>query len=163
MRSFFPINGSAVLGLVALAFSLAGCTTPQGNGSVMITKVNPYHLSPGNYVSSEDPMIVHEYRSKLRGAIDGDDYRDRYGYYFSVFWKSETRAPATVRLDYRLAKTGPRIHTLETDVGAPEKKNVTKFEVVGEEYAIDGTVTQWRVTILEGGVEVAEYKSFLWK
>ena len=45
----------------------------------------------------------------------------------------------------------------------PKRSNVTKFEVTGSDYWDGGKVTQWKVSIVESGVVVAEFRSFLWK
>lgn len=129
-----------------------------------ITKVNPYHLKRGESVRTEDPMIRFENRRRYRGAIYTDELRERYGHDFTVFWKTtEPKVPAVVRLHYRQAETQQTIHVEETTVSSPGRSNVTKFEVKGAEYLDQGVVTQWKVTIVQGGSEVAEYRSFLWK
>ena len=47
-------------------------------------------------------------------------------------------------------------------VSEPKHSNVTKFEVTADTYLRDGKVTQWKASIVEDGVVVAEYKSYLW-
>lgn len=108
-------------------------------------------------------MLEFEPRRLLHGAVTVEDHEDRYGYYFTIFWTSETRSPATVRLEYRQGATGSQILRKEVEVSAPRKKNTTEVQIIGDEYAEGGKVTQWKVTILEAGTKVAEYKSFLWK
>jgi hypothetical protein len=130
---------------------------------VAITKVNPYHLQPGPIVKTDDRMIVFEERRHLYGAVDAAERRELYGNYFTVFWKTETRAPATVRLEYRQGSTGLAIHTQEVVVDAPKRTNETKFQVIGDDYHKKGKVTQWRATVVENGTVVAEYKSYLWQ
>lgn len=141
---------------------LGGCTsTPEG--PVAITKVNPYHLQPGPMTQSEDEMVVHEHRRLLHGAVDSDEYRERMGNYYTIFWTSKNRVPATVRFEYCQATTGPKVYTREIRVESPKRKNVTKFEVTGTPYQDLGKVTQWRASIIENGTEAAEYRSFLWR
>lgn len=155
MRFFFP-------SVAAVFLLLAGCAT-QGQGPVTITKVNPYHLTSAQISDTPDEMIAFEQRRFLRGAVTSEDYQQRYGNYYSVFWRSETKAPATVRLDYRLGSTGAMVHRKEVQVSNPKANNVTDFQITGEEYQTKGKVTQWKVSILEQGNVVAEYRSFLWK
>jgi len=153
-KYFVPIFAGALL---------VGCTVPT-SGPVTITKVNPFHLnSETQSVSAVDPMLEFEPRHLLHGAVDIQDHKDRYGHYYTVFWKSENRAPATVRLDYRQGATESQILSKEIEVPSPKRKNTTKFQITGDEYSSGGKVTQWKVTILEGETVVAEYKSFLWK
>ena len=54
------------------------------------------------------------------------------GQYYSVFWKSTTKQPATVRLDYRQGSTGSQVLSKELFIAKPKRSNVTKFEVTGD-------------------------------
>lgn len=148
--------------LLGICGFLGGCTT-TGSGPVAITKVNPYHLQSGPIVKTEDAMIEFEQRRHLYGAVDAAERRELYGNYFTIFWKTETRNPVTVRFEYRQGSTGLQIHTKEVEVVSPKRQNTTKFEVRGDDYHKNGKVTQWRASIIENGVVVAEYKSYLWQ
>jgi len=161
---------SALCGILAFT----GCAT-TGSGPVAITKVNPYHLqsAPGGIgggvgsrndnIGGADPMLDFEHRRYLLGAVEDSEMEERYGNYFSIFWKTQSKAPATVRLDFRQGKTGNQIHTLEEFVSKPGRTNVTKFQVAGPDYQSKGKVTQWKASVIENGAVVAEYKSYLWK
>ncbi len=140
---------------------LTGCTT-TGSGPVAITKVNPYHVQNGPFVQTEDPMLDFDQRRAIYGAIDSAEKSELLGNYFTIFWNTETKAPATVRFEYRQGSTGLKVHTQEVAVSEPRRSNVTKFEVTGDTYERDGKVTQWRASIVENGTVVAEYKSYLW-
>jgi len=142
-------------------FLFAGCTT-TGTGPVVITKVNPYHLQNGPLVRTEDLMVDFEQQRYLYGAVENTERTELLGNYYTIFWKSETKSPATVRLDYRQGRTGLKVHTREVAVAEPKRSNVTKFEVTGGDYQRDGKVTQWKASIVENGSVVAEYKSYLW-
>lgn len=108
-------------------------------------------------------MIEFEHRRHLWGAIEASDRRDLMGNYFTIFWKTKTKNPATVRFEYRQGKTGYDIKTQEEYVASPKHSNVTKFQVTGDDYWDNGKVTQWKASVVENGTVVAEYKSFLWK
>jgi outer membrane biogenesis lipoprotein LolB len=152
--------------LLAVAASacgaLAGCSVPAA-GPVAITKVNPYHLQSVQRVITEDEMISFEHRRLLRGAVEATEQRDRFGNYFTIFWKTNRREPVTVRLEYRQGRTGLQVHVQETLVEKPKRANTTKFQVTGEDYHTNGKVSQWRASIVENGEVVAEYKSYLWQ
>lgn len=151
------------LGFLLVFMALGGCTT-SNSGPVAITKVNPYHLNEKTAASrSTDPMLEFRPERLLHGAVTAEERRDRFGFYFSIFWKTDTRDPATVRLDFRQGNTGSRVFTREETVSSPKRSNVTKFRVIGDEYEANGKVTQWKVSVIEAGKVVAEYKSFLWK
>lgn len=141
---------------------LASCAVPA-SGPVAITKVNPYHLQSSNIIRTEDPMIEFEQRRLLHGAIEQSERRDRFGNYFTIFWKSETRNPCVVRFEYRQGGTGLQTRVQEEIVDQPKRTNETKFQVTGEDYQRNGKVTQWKASIVENGAVVAEYKSYLWQ
>ncbi len=147
--------------LSAFLFS-SGCTT-TGSGPVVITKVNPYHLQNLPPVVTDDRMMEFEQLRFTRGAIESSEYWDRQGNYYTIFWKTESKSPATVRLEYRQGKTGSEVYTEEILVAEPKRSNVTKFQVTGDSYHKLGKVTQWKASIVENGTVVAEYKSYLWQ
>ncbi len=160
-RSVRPILPLISLWLAVVTLFLTSCTVPTG---AHITKVNPYHLRPGVQPTTEEDMIDFEYRRKVRGAVTAEDYYDRYGNYFTVFWRTDRRdLPVTIRLEYRQASTGPRIFALEHLCEAPTRSNTTEFRIVGDEYAQGGAVTQWKASIMQDDVVVDEFKSFLWQ
>ena len=141
---------------------LTSCTTPS-SGPVAITKVNPYHLQTAKVIKSEDPMIKFEQKRRLYGSIEEIERKDLYGNYFTIFWKSKARSPATVRFEYRQGGTGPTIHVQEMVVDEPKHSNTTEFRIVGDDYHENGKVTQWKASVVENGSVVAEYKSYLWQ
>ena len=148
--------------VVCAAFLLTGCQTTE-SGLVTISKVNPYHLESTSVVETDDEMIKFEQRRHVYGAVEWEEFREREGYYYTVFWNTKNKTPATVQFEYCLAATGPQVHVKEIHVSDPKRRNATRFEVIGDEYRINGRVTQWRATVVENEVVVAEYKSFLWK
>ncbi len=155
-------SGANTLPLVAVCVGLFGCSVPA-SGPVAITKVNPYHLQTAQRIITEDEMIEFEHRRLLHGAIDGAEQRDRFGNYFTIYWRSKRRDPVTVRLEYRQGATGLKVHVQEQVVERPRRSNTTKFQVTGEDYHTNGKVSQWRASLVEDGAVVAEYKSYLWQ
>jgi hypothetical protein len=147
---------------LGIFFLLSGCVTTN-SGTVAITKVNPYHYQPGPFIKTEDGMIDFEQRRYEFGAVESSEKREKYGNYYTIFWKTESKAPVTVRFDYRQGSTGAAVQSKEVMVPEPGRSNTTKFEIVGEEYQTGGKVTQWKASIIENGTVVAEYKSYLWQ
>ena len=162
MISVSPQPFLTILLITLIASIFSGCSTVE-SGSVTIDKVNPYHLQPGEIVKTEDRMLEFEHRRHLYGAIEASERRDLMGNYFTVFWKTKSKQPATVRFEYRQGKTGALVKVKDEFVSSPKRSNVTKFQITGDDYWDNGKVTQWKVSILEGGAVVAEAKSFLWK
>lgn len=147
-----------------LACLLASCATTDSGGVAQITKVNPYHLKPGMWIQTEDAMIAFEQRHHLHGAVTAEDYAEKFGHYFTIFWKTSARGSATtVRLEYLQANTGPTVHVKETVVSNPKGRNTTDIAVVGEEYTKNGPIIAWKASLISGGQTVGEFKSFQWK
>lgn len=141
---------------------LTSCTTVNTDGEIL--KVNPYHLYPGSSPQTNQEMIDFEYRRKVYGAVHSRDYAERYGNYFTVHWRTaRCDLPVTIRLQYRQAKTGPKIFAEEQIVETPTQTNTTNFEIIGDDYFSRGAVTQWKATIVQDGAVVDEFKSFLWQ
>lgn len=149
-------------GFLGLLLALTSCTTVNTGGEIL--KVNPYYLYPGSGPQTNQEMIDFEYRRKVYGAVFSCDYAERYGNYFTVHWRT-TRCdlPVTIRLQYRQAKTGPKIFAEEQLVETPTRTNTTNFEIIGDDYFSRGAVTQWKATIVQDGAVVDEFKSFLWQ
>ncbi len=156
---FFP----ALLLSVGVLLTLCSCSSTVPTGAEIL-KVNPYHLHSRTYKPTTEQMISFEYQRKTWGAVDATDLRDRYGNYFTVYWKvSDRNRPATVRLQYRQAQTGPKIFVEEIEVAAPKRTNTTEFKIVGDDYTARGAVTMWKASIIQGGIVVDETNSFLWQ
>ncbi len=148
-----------------MALSLVSCASnSSGGGVATITKVNPYHLQPGQRIETDDRMISFEQRHHYHGAVTAEDFVGKFGHYYTVFWKTDAKgSDFTVKLEYTHANTGPTIHVKEVSVPAAKARNTTKFEVIGQEYSQNGPVTSFKVSLISGGATVAESRSFLWK
>lgn len=154
----------AGLSAVALTLSACGTTTQDTGGIARITKVNPYHLKQSEWTKTEDRMIAFEQAHRYHGAITAEEYRERYGYYFTIFWKTDAPgSPNTVRLEYTQANTGATVHVKEVPIDSPKGRNTTEITVVGEDYLANGPVTSWKASVLSGEEVIADYRSFLWK
>jgi hypothetical protein len=165
MKNLFRVPGLALLLLAVVLISLSSCASAKKEHPMgFISKANNYHLEPGVALDTEDQMIRFEYMHHIRGAVESEDYIDRFGHYVTVFWKGvDKSATVSLRLEYRQSLTGVTVMTKEM---APDKvrwKNTTDFEVVGEEYAQGGPITAWRVILLVNGAEADVYESFLWQ
>ena len=147
---------------LGIFFLLSGCVTTN-SGPVAITKVNPYHYQPGPRTVTENDMIDFEQQRYEFGAVEYSESVERFGNYYTIFWKTESKEPVTVRLDYRQGSTGATVHSKEIAVSKPGRSNTTKFKIVGDEYQTKGKETQWKASIIQGGTTVAEYKSYLWQ
>ena len=108
--------------------------------------------------------IVFERRRLLYGAITGSDTRDRYGDYFTFFWRARKKANLTVRLEYRQQKTAGFIQAREVDYGDVRGSHATRFNVNGDDYLQDGRISAWRVLLVENHQTIVAFaQSYLWR
>jgi hypothetical protein len=140
--------------------------------AIQVRKVKYYFLeSPlltgeRNDVTNEEQSIAYERSYLTFGAITGSDIRNRYGDYYTFFWRNTHREPRnlTVRLEYRQQKTGGFVQAREVDYPAAQGSYVTRFAINGDDYLQEGRVTAWRVVIIENHEEiVAFHQSYLWR
>ena len=109
-------------------------------------------------------MISFNERYYRHGAVDNTQLLEKTGHYYSVFWKTKDRsADVKIRLDYRHRDSGPKVYSSEVNIDKIRRRNVTKFEVTGEEYQTLGPVTAWKISLIINGEVSGETESFLWK
>ena len=126
--------------------------------------MKPYFLDPTVLLRTPDPAIVFERESHLRGAYTAAEQINRSGNYYSIIWKVDDRSqPVTVRFEYRQANTALKVMTLEQEVAAVKRSNLTKFNVIGADYTVGGRVSAWRVSLVRGKEVLATQQSYLWE
>lgn len=146
-------------GFLAAAL-LVGCASNQPTSA--IRKVQPFHLKEIQAGPGQDRMIRSESQKRLWGAVTNTERRERMGNYFMTYWGVDEASPATVRFEYRQARTGSKLFKQEVQVAAPGRRNVTEFSVLGENYEKQGRVVAWRIQVIQGDQVVGEETSFLW-
>ena len=108
--------------------------------------------------------IFFERQHLLYGAISGSDTRDRYGDYYTFFWRATRRANLTVRLEYRQQKLGGMVQAREVDYPNVRGNHATHFTINGDDYLEQGRVSAWRVLLIKDHqVIVALSQSYLWR
>ncbi|MEM7009990.1 MAG: hypothetical protein AAF585_00780 [Verrucomicrobiota bacterium] len=134
---------------------------PNPDSEIIKVKIERINLS--EQFRTDDPMIAFERRHLLFGAYKSEDYYAREGRYYTIFWETKDRAPGlVVRFEYIQANTEDKIHVKEVAVDKVKRRNVTKFNVIGEEFQENGNVLAWRATLVRGDEVVATYESYLW-
>ncbi len=153
-------------GLALLMVSCAGTKAPQGNGGT-ITKVKYYFLDDIRHKPIQvvtDPSIPFERQHYLYGAVSQKEMAERYGNYYTVFWKADDRSqPVKVRLEYRQSLTGLVVKSTEQVVTDIRKNNITQFAVIGDDYVKGGPVSCWKASLVRGKEILAESRSYLWE
>ena len=115
-----------------------------------------------NGQSGVNRMLSFERQHRNYGAVTNADLRERYGNYYTFFWRTDRVADVTVRFEYRLEKLGNFVQAIERTHTAAKGNQQSSFEVIGDEHLQDGRVTAWRALIIEDGKVVALSQSFLW-
>ena len=111
-----------------------------------------------------EQSLIFERRHLLFGAITGSDIRDRYGNYFTFFWRSQRPANLTIRLEYRQQKLGSMVQAREVTYPDAKGSFITRFEVNGDDYLEQGRVSAWRVLLIQDHKAiVALGQSYLWR
>ena len=152
-----------VFALLLAALALGACSSSVEGPGGKITKVKYYHLQPAVPAITQVQAVNFEREHYLYGAVTAEEIRNRFGHYYTIFWKLDDRTgPVTVRFDYRMANSGLKAFSKEIVVDDIRRSNITKFEVNGEEYQKNGRVTMWKVSVLRGKEELVSQQSVLW-
>jgi hypothetical protein len=167
-----------VLGLFFATFALAACSTVQEpathlekasvlplalNDNFQFRKVKLYFFSPTPPpITTSEPVLFDQIRMTW-GALDHYDTEQRYGNYFTFFWRNRVEADVTVRLEYRQAGLGNHVMAQERYYPAARGSHQSDFTVTGDEYLEAGRVTAWRALLIVDGKIVGLRQSFLWK
>ena len=146
--------------LVALSFVLA---LPLG-AEVMgkIVKVLPHHLdNVGRHALSPSPFDRDAYQFQLRNNPNLVS-----GVRFDIHWKAKHAKSVALKLRLELlTTTSTKSKPLVFELPVAAKSGRTrwaKIPVVGQDFEQAGDIIAWRVTLWDGGAQVAEQKSFLW-
>ncbi len=122
-------------------------------------------LSPesvGDSTTVPSQMLLFQRKSKLQGAIGNIEERERYGEYFTFFWRSSEPADITVRLEYRQQNLGAYVQAQEVAYTGASGTVRTRFRITGDDFERDGAVTSWRALLVKEGRIVAIHTSALW-
>lgn len=117
---------------------------------------------PKLFQPAVEEMINFERQRVNFKAVTAIDRRERYGHYFTFFWRADRQADLTVRLEYRQEKLGPYVQAQEVGYNNVKGSTKTKFTVIGDDYLEDGRVTAWRAVLIENGRIVGITQSYLW-
>ena len=132
------------------------------NDAFKFRKSKIFLNDPRFYKPTIDPMISFERQRANFGAVSQYDRQQRYGHYFTFFWRAERRADLTLRLEYRQENLGAYVQAQELSYKDAKGTMKSEFQVVGDDYLEEGRITAWRAVLGEGGKIVALNQSFLW-
>jgi hypothetical protein len=129
---------------------------------IQFRKTELFVNDPKIFKPTVSPAISFERQRVNFKAITEVDRRERFGNYFTFFWRADRRADLTLRLEYRQENLGNHVQARELNYPNAKGSIRTKFAVVGDDYVNDGRVTAWRAVLIEEGKIVALTQSYLW-
>lgn len=167
------------LGLVLTTFILASCSTVPGpatkleHANVLPLELNDnfqfrkikrffYDDTVQRITTQSEPILVEIQRLNF-GAVDGFDLRQRYGNYFTFFWRTSEQADVTIRFEYRQAALSNYVMAQERYYPAARGSFESQFDIIGDDFLEYGRVTSWRILLIVNGKIVALRQSFIWK
>ena len=169
----------SLIQLVALAFAATGWSTPPTpprllekarvlplslDDAVQFRKTKIYLNDPTitKPIPTQQEMISFERQRVFFGAVTSADRRERYGQYFTFFWRTARKTDLTMRFEFRQANLGSYVQARELTYPAAKGSFKSEFDILGDDFMEEGKVTAWRAVLIEDGKIVALNQSFLW-
>lgn len=167
-----------LLGILFTAIAFCSCSTVEVpatklekatvlplelNDAFEFRKVKMYFYDPTTPLVSASEPVVFERKRMEWGAVSNFDRSQRYGNYYSFFWRTSERADVTVRLEYRQAALGSHVMAMERYYPEARGSFQSDFEVTGDDFLEFGRVTSWRALLIVNGRIVGFKQSFMWR
>ena len=167
---------SLAFALLSLAFF--SCSTPPGqatklekagvlpleiNDNFQFRKIQQSFFSRDRVPVTQSEPVLFERQRMRWGAVDQYQLEERYGNYYTFFWRASDRADVTVRLEYRQSALGNYVMAMERYYPQAKGSYRSEFNTAGDEYLESGRVTSWRVLLIVDGRIVALRQSFMWR
>lgn len=143
--------------LATICLAIIACSTTADP-----LQVNRYRLRDGLDLPARNTLARAEARHHLHGAVSEDDRRARQGEYFTVRWDAPVNeAPLTLFFDYQQASTASRVLNRTVSLEAPRGK--TTISIIGDDYAENGRILAWRMTLRGKSGVIDSEQSYLWQ
>lgn len=117
---------------------------------------------PELFKPTTETMISFERQRINFGAVTQLDRQQRYGHYYTFWWKAARKADVTLRFEYRQQRLGSYVQAKEYSYTGAKGTIQSQFQVIGDDYNEEGKVTAWRAILIENGRIVGLTQSFLW-
>lgn len=171
MRTFLAL-------IVSLPLALCSCSTTDAPATKLETaNILPLALDDhfefrkqelsffddGPQVNTQSEAINFERARRDWGAITEVDRKQRYGNYYTFYWRTSERADVTVRLEYRQAALGNYVMAQERYYPNAHGSYRSPFAVIGDDFHESGRVTSWRALLIVNGKIVGLTQSYIWK
>jgi len=168
-----------LLSSLVLMTLFAGCSVPEGPASrlpkanvlplaidedyqfrkILVSSLDPGYIEP----EAKNDMILFERARRTFGAVDSTEMAQRYGNYYTIFWRNSTRSDVTLRLEYRHAGLGNHVMAIERSYPDTVGSHRSTFQVTGDEFLENGRVSAWRALLIVEGRIVALSQSYMWR
>ncbi len=125
-------------------------------------KTKIFRNEPELFKPTLSDMISFERARVSFGAVTQVDRIQRYGLYYTFFWRAARKTDLTLRFEYRQEKLGSYVQAKELYYPAAKGTIQSDFQVIGDDYLNDGKVTAWRAVLIDNGKIVGLTQSFLW-
>ncbi len=165
------------LGTLLSLLLLSSCATPEPATKLEKANVLPLSLNDNFQfrkqklyfydgkvapITTSEPVIFERQRVEW-GAVGWTEREERFGSYYTFFWRTSEQADVTVRLEYRQAALGNYVMALERYYPNAKGSFKSDFEVIGDDFLEFGQVTAWRALLIVDGRIVGLTQSFIWK
>ncbi|MFT3990423.1 MAG: hypothetical protein QM680_03330 [Luteolibacter sp.] len=148
------------LSLLAVLF-LASCA-----GSHESLTVKQFQLKNMDVGGVVEPSARMEILRHLHGAVTAEERASRQGQYYTVLWEDpagQNQAPVEVFFEYQQGATASRVKGKKQTFAASDVKGKAEFAVIGQDFAVNGRVLAWKITLRRGDRIVATRQSYLWR
>jgi len=165
--------------LLALVFTVAGCATTPLVRPVKLEKAEALPLALDEAYQfrkkklafffdapqerTADQTVNFERARITHGAVESFEIRQRFGNYFTFFWRTRTGSDVTFRLEYRQSELGNQVLAQERYYPAARGSFESEFQVTGDDYLEFGRVTAWRAILIVDSKIVALQQSHNWR
>ncbi len=149
--------------LAAFCLLIVSCAkTPQG------LTVSTYHLRESMFQENDDQMVRGEVQRYLHGAVTVEERSQKIGQYYHVTWKQSDQLTAglagktEVVFEYLQAASGSMVKRIVQRAQSPAHADAY-FTIAGKDYAKNGRVLAWRVSVHNNGETLGSKQSYLWR
>jgi hypothetical protein len=149
--------------LAVFCLLLISCAkTPEG------LTVSTYHLRESMFQENDDPMVRGEVQRYLHGTVTLEERLQKIGQYYHVTWKQSDQQPTDlvdkteVVFEYMQAASGSQIKRIVQRAQSPAQVDAY-FTIAGNDYAKNGRVLAWRISVRNNGQTLDSKQSYLWR
>jgi len=133
------------------------------NPAFEIRKIKRFFNEPAEWLPTLSESAAFERSYYNWGAVDINEYLQKQGNYYDIYWRTSERADVTVRLEYRQLGLGNTVNAQELYYPEARGSYRSQFQVTGDEYLEFGRVSAWRILLIVEGRIVAFRQSFMWR